>query len=56
MSTANIAKGKSNGRSTVATPDIVQNVNQVFEDNPHISVRRLSQQIGILRLVVNMIF
>lgn len=57
MSIGNIAKGKSYGRPTVATPDGVGNsINQVFEENPHISLRHLSQQIEILRSIVNISF
>jgi hypothetical protein len=38
--------GKSTGRPTVATPDVVQNVEEIVEEHPHISIRRLSQEIG----------
>ncbi|KAH0815108.1 hypothetical protein GEV33_007683 [Tenebrio molitor] len=44
ISTGNVGKGKSTGRPTVATPD-VQNVEEIVEEHPHISIRRLSQQI-----------
>jgi hypothetical protein len=45
VSTGNVGNGKSTGRPTVATPD-VQNVEEIVEENLHISIRRLSQQIG----------
>jgi hypothetical protein len=31
---------------TVATPDVVQNIEEIVEEHPHFSIRRLSQQIG----------
>jgi hypothetical protein len=46
VSTGNVGKGKSTGRPTVATPDVVQNVEVIVEERPHISIGRLSQQIG----------
>jgi hypothetical protein len=46
VSTGNVVKGKSTGRPTVATPDVVQNIEEIVEEHPHFSIRRLSQQIG----------
>jgi hypothetical protein len=46
VSTGNVGKGKSTGRPPVAIPDVVKNVEEIVEEHPHISIRRLSQQIG----------
>jgi len=46
LNTGNVAKDKSTGRPTVATPDVLNNVNERVVENPHISVCRLPQQIG----------
>jgi hypothetical protein len=45
LDSGSVKKAKSTGRPTVATPHVVQNVNQKVEQNPHISVRRVSPQI-----------
>jgi hypothetical protein len=34
---ANVVTGKSAGRATVATPDVVENVDQIIQRNPQIS-------------------
>jgi hypothetical protein len=39
VSTGYVEKGKSTGRPIVATPDVVQNVEEIVEENPHISIR-----------------
>jgi hypothetical protein len=51
--TGNVAKGKLTGHAPVATPDVVENVNQIGQLNPHISVSLLSQQIPRSGLTMN---
>lgn len=46
IDTGNVGKGKSSGRPTVATQDIVERVDEIIQRNPHISINRVSQQIG----------
>ncbi|KAI4466321.1 homeobox-like domain superfamily [Holotrichia oblita] len=53
LNTGNVAKGKSTGRPTVATPDVLNNVNERVAENPHISVCRLSQQIDAKSTVIH---
>jgi hypothetical protein len=54
LNTASVTVGKSIGRVTAATPDVVENVNQIVQRNLHISVYHLSQQIGKSELKINL--
>jgi hypothetical protein len=53
LKTGSVDAGKSIGRVKVATPDVVGNVNQIVQRNPHISVRPLSQQAARFELIIN---
>jgi hypothetical protein len=54
LKTGSVDTGKSIGRVKVATPDVVGNINQIVQRNPHISVRPLSQQTTRSELIINL--
>ncbi|RZC32413.1 hypothetical protein BDFB_015242, partial [Asbolus verrucosus] len=45
--TGSIHRKSGSGRPTKRTPETVENVREIMQDNPHTSLRRLSQQVDL---------
>jgi hypothetical protein len=55
FNTDSVAIGKFTGLPTVAIQDVVENVNQIVQRNPHIFLRHLSQQMGRSQLTIKLV-